>query len=213
MKKIILFMLLSLGLTAYAAGKYDAKTRKLLDEAVTMMTQHGGVSFNFLVINQPNTPNQTRTSGSMDVDGRKFFLQSTEMLSWYNGAQQWSMTPGDTEVSLSEPSQAEQQSMNPTLLLQLYKKGFYYKMKEDKLSNGEQGYKIYLNADNKNQKIREMYVEINKNKQLVRISLREGKKNWMRIVLSNVKTGKRFDDNHFTFPQQNYPHVEIIDIR
>lgn len=213
MKKIILLIILSLGLTARAAGKYDTKTRKILDDAVALLTQNGGVSFNFLVINQPNTPNQTRTSGSMDVDGRKFFLQSTEMLSWYNGTSQWSMTPGDTEVNLSEPNQTEQHSMNPTLLLQLYKKGFYYKMKEDKLSNGEQGYKIYLNADNKNQKIREMFVEINKNKQLVRISLREGKSNWMRIVLSNVKTGKKFDDNHFTFPQNQYPDAEIIDIR
>ncbi len=211
-KRFLFIPLLLLSVAVFAAGKRDAETRKVLDKAVQQLTGQGGVSFNYLIINNPGKENQARTSGSMDVLGNKFYLNSPDMLSWYDGKTQWSMIPNDTEVNLSEPSPAEQQAMNPTILLQLYKKGFSYKMKQGKLSNGENGYKINLTADDKKQNIREMYIEITNDYRLTRISIREGK-NWMRIVLSNTKTGKKFADSHFTFPAKQYPNVEIIDIR
>ncbi len=206
-------MFLLLAAATMAAGKRDASTRKVLDKAVQQLTEQGGVSFNYLIIHHPGKENQTRTSGSMDVMGRKFYLHSSEMLSWYDGTTQWSMIPNDTEVNMSEPSPAEQQSMNPAILLQVYKKGFSYKMKKGKLSTGENGYKIYLYADNKQQKIREMYIEVTDTYRLTRISVREGKNNWMRILLTNTQTGKKFSDSHFVFPTKQYPQVEIIDLR
>lgn len=212
MRNIFFVPLFLLCITA-SAGKYDSATKKILDEAVRRLTAYGGVSLDFIIINQPNTSNQTRTTGSMDILDRKFYLESSEMLSWYDGKTQWSMTPGDTEVNMSEPDAVTQQSMNPSILLQLYKKGFYYKSTQGKLTNGEYGYKIYLNADNKNQKIREMYIEITEKYQLVRISIREGKKNWMRIMLNKIQTGKQFSTDHFIFPTKKYPNVEVIDIR
>ncbi len=211
-KRLFFIPLFLFSVAMFATGKRDAATRQVLDKAVQQLTEQGGVSFNYLIINNPGKENQTRTSGSMDVQGNKFYLNSPDMLSWYDGKTQWSMIPNDTEVNMSEPSPAEQQAMNPTILLQLYKKGFDYKMKQGKLSNGENGYKIYLNADNKKQKIREMYIEVTDSYRLTRISILEGK-NWMRIVLSNTKTGKKFADSHFTFPAKQYPNVEIIDIR
>ncbi len=215
MTRRLLFIipLLLLSVAVLAAGKRDAETRKVLDKAVQQLTERGGISFSYLIIHNPGKENQTRTSGSMDVMGRKFHLKSPEMLSWYDGTTQWSMIPNDTEVNMSEPSPAEQQSMNPTLLLQVYKKGFYYKMKKDKLSTGEKGYRIFLNADNRQQKIREMYIEITDDYRLTRISMREGKNNWMRILLTDTQTGKQFPDSHFTFPAAQYPEAEIIDLR
>ncbi len=212
-KKHLFIPLLLLSVAMMAAGKRDAATRKVLDKTVQQLTEQGGISFNFLIINNPGKENQTRTSGSMDVQGRKFYFSSHDMLSWYDGTTQWSMIPGDTEVNMNEPTDSEQQAMNPTVLLQLYKKGFYYKMKKDKLSTGENGYRIFLNADNAKQKIREMYIEITDDYRLTRISMREGRNNWMRILLTDLQTGKTFPDSHFTFPARQYPQAEIIDLR
>ena len=216
MKRIALFFLLALtsvfATSTLGAGK-DKETRKILDATAQHITKSGGISINFTATTLLGKVNQGSISGTMDIQGKKFFMQTSEMQTWFDGKTSWSMQTGDSEVNMTEPTGTELQAMNPYAFVDIYKHGFNYKMKKGSLVNGKQGYKIYLTADNAKQEIREMFLEIDNQYNPVRVSMRQGKNQWVRIVVNSFKTGQSFNDDHFVFPKENYPNAEIIDLR
>ena len=212
MKKILFLLFFTLGFNVSAATK-DPAARKVLDATAAHLSKAGGMSIKFTATTLIGKQSQGSTSGTMNIQGQKFHLNSPDMLTWFNGKSQWSMIPGDDEVSLSEPTAAELQAMNPYAFLSLYKKGFNYKMKRGTLTNGKNGYKIFLTADNKKQDIREMYLEVDNAYNPVRVSIRQGKNNWTRIVINSFQQGKTFKDSEFEFPEKDNSLIEIIDLR
>ena len=163
MKRIALFFLLALtsvfATSTLGAGK-DKETRKILDATAQHITKSGGISINFTATTLLGKVNQGSISGTMDIQGKKFFMQTSEMQTWFDGKTSWSMQTGDSEVNMTEPTGTELQAMNPYAFVDIYKHGFNYKMKKGSLVNGKQGYKIYLTADNAKQEIREIYLEV-----------------------------------------------------
>ena len=216
MKRIVLFLILSfsqfLVLNTSAAGK-DRETRKVLDATAERIRKAGALSIQFTATSLLGNVNQGSTSGTMDISGRKFFMKTEDMLTWFDGKTQWTMEIGDNEVDMTEPTGTELQMINPYAFVNIYKQGFNYKMKQGTLSNGKQGYKIILNADNAKQDIREMFLEVDKQYNPVRISIRQGKKQWVRLVVNRFAGGQSFAADHFTFPKSKYPKAEIIDLR
>ncbi|MBO4612800.1 MAG: hypothetical protein J5671_06495 [Bacteroidaceae bacterium] len=216
MKRIVLFLILSfsqfLVLNTSAAGK-DRETRKVLDATAERIRKAGALSIQFTATSLLGNVSQGSTSGTMDISGRKFFMKTEDMLTWFDGKTQWTMEIGDNEVDMTEPTGTELQMINPYAFVNIYKQGFNYKMKQGTLSNGKQGYKIILNADNAKQDIREMFLEVDKQYNPVRISIRQGKKQWVRLVVNRFSGGQSFSADHFTFPKSKYPKAEIIDLR
>jgi len=210
---VLLFFLLLISNFAASAASKNADARKVLDATAAHLSKAGGMTIQFSATNYVGKQKQGTTSGSMHIKGKKFKLTSTDMLTWFNGKTQWSMIPNDVEVNMSEPSEAELQSMNPYAFISLYKKGFNYSMKKGKLLNGKEGYKLYLTADNKKQEIREIYLEVDYSYNPVRVSIRQGKNNWTRIVIKNFQQGLTFKDSEFEYPGKDNPLVEIIDLR
>lgn len=199
-------------LQAHAASK-DKETRKVLDTAAERLSKGGGIELKFTAMTLMGKAIQDKTTGSMTLQGRKFTMQTPEMQTWFDGKLQWTMQTGDDEVSLSEPTGAELQAINPYAFLSIYKHGFNYGMKKGRLSNGKEGFRITLKADNAKQEIREMFIEIDNQYNLVRASLRQGKSQWVRLVVNSMTMGKKYPDSHFTFPKGRYPNAEIIDLR
>ena len=216
MKRIVLFLLIAfsytLCTTSWAAGK-DKDTRKFLDATAAHLNKCGGISLQFTVSTLFDKSVQDSTNGTMDVQGKKFQMHTPEMLTWFDGRTQWTKQMGDNEVTMTEPTGTELQAINPYAFIDIYKQGFNYKMKQGTLTNGKEGKKIYLTADNGKMEIREMYLEIDNQHNPIRISIRQGKNQWVRIVVNSFKTGQKFDPAHFTFPKDNYPNAEIIDLR
>ena len=213
----------SLGCFSVWAASKDAETRKVLDNTAAQISKSGGISLQFTATSLLGKTTQGSSSGSMDISGKKFYMQTADMKTWFDGKTQWTLqstpvlgSPSSTsmeEVSMTEPTGAELQAINPYAFLEIYKRGFNYKMKRGKLTNGAEGYKIYLTADNAKQEIREIYLEVDNRYYPVRISMRQGKNQWMRIVINRFVTGKTFEQGHFTFPKDKYPNAEVIDLR
>ena len=213
MKRLLLLIIISLSALSAFAGTKDPETRKVLDATAAHIQKAGGIELRFTATTLSGKTEQGSTSGQMDIMGKQFYMSTPDMLTWFDGKQQWSMQTGDEEVNLTEPTGTELQAINPYAFLSIYKRGFNYKMKKGTLSNGKEGYKIFLTADNAKQEIREMFLEIDNQYNPVRVSIRQGKKQWVRLVVNSFATGKQFGDKHFTFPKEKYPNAEIIDLR
>lgn len=212
MKRFLPLLLLALSLTAWAGSK-DQEARKVLDTMAQRLASSGGLKIEFTATQFVGKNTQGSTNGTMNILGRKFQMTTPEMLTWFDGKTQWSLQPGDTEVSLTQPTETELQALNPYAFLDLYKKGFNYKMKRGTLSNGKEGYRLFLTADNSKQDIREIYLEVDLTHTPLRVSLRQGKNQWVRIVVTSLQTNRPFKDSDFTFPTKDYPQAQIIDLR
>ena len=213
MRKTILYILCSLFSVLAWGGTKDANARKVLDATASHLNKVGGMNLSFTATTLQGKSPQGTVSGTMDIQGKKFTITMPEMQSWFDGKTQWTMLTDDDEVSISEPTGAELQAINPYAFIGIYKQGFNYKIKKGTLSNGKSGYKIFLNADNKKQDIREIYLEVDNQYNPVRVSMRQGKNQWVRIVVNSFRTGQKFADSHFTFPKEKYPNAIIIDLR
>lgn len=211
-KHLLPLLFLSLSLNSWAVNK-DKEARKVLDSMSQRLTKAGGLCIDFTATSLRGKTHQGSTNGTMNILGRKFQMTTPEMLIWFDGKTQWSLQPGDTEISLTEPTETELQALNPYAFLDLYKKGFNYKMKRGTLSNGKEGYRIFLTADNSKQEIREIYLEVDLTYTPIRVSLRQGKNHWMRIVVNKLQTNRSFKDSDFCFPAKDYPQAQVIDLR
>lgn len=213
MRRLVLLIIISLSTLSSFAGGKDKETRKVLDATASHIQKAGGLEIRFTATTLSGKTVEGSTSGQMDIMGKRFYMTTPEMQTWFDGKLQWSIQTGDDEVNMTEPTGTELQAVNPYAFLNIYKRGFNYKMKQGTLSNGQQGYKVFMTADNAKQDIREMFLEIDNQYNPVRVSIRQGKKQWVRLVINSFATGKQFAEQHFTFPKEKFPNAEIIDLR
>lgn len=212
MKQILTIILLTL-CTIVSAGTKDPQAKKVLDTAANKVTNAGGIKAMFTVTSLVGKEVQGTTSGTMYMQGRKFQMTTPAIMTWFDGKTQWSMQQGDTEVSMTEPTNEELQDMNPYAFINIYKKGYDYKMSKGTLINGTQGYKITLTAENPKKEIKKILVEIDQKYNPVRVSALRGKNTWTRLVITDFSTGHKLNDADFRFPSKDYPKARVIDLR
>lgn len=200
--KSLLLVVLCTCASVSASAQKDVTTKKVLDKTANQLMAMKAVKANFKISGAGQA-----TSGSICLSGNKYKVKTPEMTTWFDGKTQWAYMPDTEEVNVSNPTQAEQASMNPYSFLSLYKKGYNYSMKKKK---GE--YDVHLVAENKNASIAEVKVSITDGYIPTQVSIRQGKQ-WITISITDIAGNQKFDKSLFTFPKSKYPNAEIIDLR
>lgn len=212
MKKIFLLLLFVCGLQGAFAQK-SAQARKVLAATESAFEKGGGVSAQFTAENFSNGQSQGATSGTMRIKGKKFQLNTGNVITWFDGKTQWSYLKQNDEVNVSTPTAAELQSMNPYAILGIYKKGYNYSVQEGTL-RGKGVYTVHLKAEQKSNDLQEIFLDVEKGSYTPYcIRFRQKNGTWTRIVVKSFKNKQNFSDSEFTFPKEAYPKAEIIDMR
>lgn len=200
--KSILLVVLCACTSMSASAQKDVTAKKVLDKTASQLLSMKAVKASFKISGAGQS-----TSGTICLSGNKYKVKTPEMTTWFDGKTQWAYMPDTEEVNVSNPTKAEQASMNPYTFLSLYKKGYNYTMKKNKGS-----YDVHLVAENKNASIPEVKVNITNGYIPTQVSIRQGKQ-WMTISINDLAGNQKFDKNVFTFPKSKYPNAEIIDLR
>ncbi|MBQ6652362.1 MAG: outer-membrane lipoprotein carrier protein LolA [Prevotella sp.] len=202
MKKIVLFFITS-ALCIATFAQSSTQARAILDKTAKIVGRSGGAQADFTM----SSPKAGSVSGSVYIKGNKFHARTPQAIVWFNGKTQWSYMKKTDEVSLSNPTQAQQMAMNPYTFINMYKSGFALSMK-----NEGANYVVKLTAQNKQRSVQEMVVTINKKTYVPSlIKMRQGQ-TWSTISIRNFKA-KNQPDGLFTFNAKEYPTAEIIDLR
>lgn len=146
------------------------------------------------------------TSGTITIQGNKFYLASSSAKIWFDGKTQWALLSGSDEVNVTKPTAAEAASMNPTGFINLYKQG--YNATARKVGTG---YEVTLKAKGK-KAIPEMVINTSSTYQLQSVRVRQGK-GWTTIKVKSLKATGKKSDAAFRFNRKDYPKVEVIDLR
>ena len=198
MRKISFIMMLLICIGAQAES-----AKSILDKAAATISNPGGVQANFQMISKQFGS----TSGTISIKGHKFHASTPQAIVWFDGKTQWTYMKNNDEVNVSNPTEAELQSINPYNFINIYKKGF--KLSSKKVNDS---YEVHLKSTDKNRKIQEMYIIVDQ--QSYRPThvkmLQNGK--WSVLLISGLKSTS-LSDGMFQFNSKDFPQAEIIDLR
>lgn len=211
MKKLI-FILSALLCTVCLNAQNDAKS--VLDKASAVFTKDGGIKAEFKMQITQQGGKSGQTNGTICIKEDKFVMETPDAITWFNGITQWSYLVSADEVNISNPSREELQSINPYLLLSMYKKGYTYQLGQAQTFHGKQIHEVILKPENKSNDILSITLNIQKfTYQPVYIELLQKNQSITRITVTRYQTGEKFPDKLFVFDKKKYPDAEEIDLR
>lgn len=188
-------MLISLTIGAQSA-------KNVLDKAAAVVSNKSGVKANFTV----KSGQYGSTSGTIAVKGKKFTATTPMATTWFDGKTQWTYMKKNNEVNVSNPTEAELQSLNPYNFINMYRSGYKYSM-----TTQANQYTVHLTATKKRQ-VTQMYIVVDKQSyRPTKVSMLQGKK-WTSITISNFSKAT-LSDATFKFNAKDFPKAEIIDLR
>lgn len=199
MKKIFL-MLLMVALTISSSAQ---TAREVLDKCAAVLGSKDGFQATFRM----ESAQYGNHSGSIQVKGRKFHATTAVATMWFDGTTQWTYLQRNDEVSVTRPTEAQLQAINPYNFLHLYKNGY-----KSTMTTAASAYHVHLTATDAQHKIQEIFITIGKsNYQPSEIKVRQGQK-WTTFHISNLKITRQ-DDSVFRFNSKDFPTAEVIDLR
>lgn len=205
------FIILILSLTSMLGAKGQS-ARNVLDATAKAIRQSGSTQVSFTATTFLGTTPQESMDGTMWLDGHRYRLESAGLSIWFDGKTQWSWLHSSEEVNITEPSETEQQQVNPYAFLDLYKNGYSLSLRKSTL-RGLQTYEVRLRDEKGSLPIQEIYIDVTRENYTplcVRVN-QDG--NWSRIALKSVQTHQQFPAAHFTFQPSEHPALEIVDLR
>lgn len=173
--------------------------RQVLDKTAATLNNKGGVTASFAVKNG--------VAGKISVKGKKFQATTPQGIVWFNGKTQWTYVIQNGEVNISNPSDAELQSINPYNFIYIYRDGYKAELKD-----AGDVYQVRLTTTDKRKSIQEMFVRVDKKTFTPRILSMRQDKRWTTITVSDFKKAT-LPDAMFTFNSKDYPQAEIVDLR
>ena len=199
MKKMILFAFMTL----MSLGTFAQTAQQVLNKTAKIIGNKGGASANFSL----SSTKYGSTSGTIAIKGNKFNAHTPQATVWYNGKTQWTYMKNTNEVNVSNPTQAQQMSMNPYTFINIYKTGY-----NSSLKNAVSNYEVHLIAQNKRRTVQELIITINKKTYVPSvIKMRQGS-SWSTIKVSNFRA-KNVSNSTFVFNSKDFPKAEIVDLR
>ncbi len=211
-KYIFLYIVLLSHITLFAQKEQRAK--EILDITSSTLSEDSGIKATFLLKNFHRNKLSGETKGSISLKGNRFILETPGTTTWFNGQTQWTYIVENEEINISTPTEEELQSINPYSFINLYKKGFTYKLNGTILYKGKNVYKLMLMPKNKKQDISliELFVEQNSYQPVfIRVHSQQGDE--MQVDILSYRNKENLSDSSFTLDPKRYPHTEIIDLR
>lgn len=204
-KNLLLFHILMLLVVPAFAQANNAKS--ILDKTSAAIKNAGDIKAEFSAKASSGSLN-----GTIYIHKSMFHLQSANVKCWYDGKTLWTYRKSTNEVSITTPTPAEQQSINPYLFVNIYKKGYSYTSKSISYRN-KACYELTLTATSPSNTIKKMIIVVDKKKYYpLKVNIIRAKST-TEIDITNCKTKQKFAESTFKFQKNEFPDAEIIDLR
>lgn len=207
MRKIAVLLTLITLLLLPAVARCADQGSTILRKANEAFANAGGIEADFTVSSSAGS-----TSGKMTVSGQKFALKlNNGHATWYDGKSLWTYNPTTKEVTVSTPTAADLETLNPWAVLKNAGIRYYAKTLDAKEASQ---YRLLLTPRSRKDAIRRVEVFIDKktyHPHKIVVTPTSGQP--VTVMVGKLTTGLKPAASVFTFPKSKYPKTEIIDIR
>lgn len=208
--KLLIYTLLC---SCIAINAQNAKS--ILDKANQAFINAKGMKANFRLESEDSKQKVIYTQdGTIYIQGDKFKIDTPDGITWFDGKTQWSYAKGSDEVNVSNPTGEELSGLSPSVLLNIYKKGFRLRYLGEKNENEKKAYSIELIPESKKADLTKLTIDIDKSSYLpigIKMFEKNGMINTLRI--RRIETNVKLPNNTFVFNKADYPNVEMVDLR
>lgn len=191
------------------------KAVALLKQASDAYVKAGGINATFtLQLLQPGGTKGELLKGTIKLKGKKFKLEVDDMITWFDGSNQWVYLKQNQEVNVSNPTEEELLMVNPINVFQLYRHGYASHYQGLKTHNGKQAHSITLTPQDKYSSLKSIEALFDKDHlRPLHISILNKDQSGTLINIPTYQTGQSYPDNLFIYPARDYPSNQVIDLR
>lgn len=209
-----IFLIVYTCLLAFPVFSQQREAKVVLDKTSEVFRKAGGIEVGFTVKILAKGQANGLLVGDIRLKGEKFFLKTTDALTWFDGETQWSYLVESEEVNISNPTSEELQGINPYALLSMYEQGFVYELGKTRTYRGRSIYEVILTASDKHKEMSRIVLYVTRDTyQPLYIVAELNNGSSTEITITNYKEGLKFADSLFVFDRKQYPRAEIIDLR
>lgn len=204
MNKLSLYILLLL-CSVFTADAITAE--QVLANAANGFSKASGISASYTLKFQ----NGGSSNGSINVQGKKFRIETAQLMICYDGNNQWEYLAKSKQCTLTAPSYQETAQINPFAILNTYKSSYKAAMAKSSIKGT---YAVRLTPVSSTSPISRATLYIKSSDWLpVRLDVLDKEGNLSTILIKEINLNAKFNDGTFTFDKKNYPGVELIDLR
>ena len=202
MKRIYFFFLMLATSMSVVFAQKDAKAQAILDKTAAAYQKAEGIAITF----------GGTQKGTLLLKGSCFYLDCAGVKSWFDGKTQWSYVQQNEEVTISNPTAEEIQSVNPYALITSYKTLFNYRYKGAQTRNGRKGQEIVLTPRQKGD-IQSITFTVSADYEPIYIGVKLSNGKTQEFNITSYQTHRNLSSSIFHFDAKKYPNAEIIDMR
>jgi outer membrane lipoprotein-sorting protein len=205
-------LILFLGLPAIQAQN---QALALLEKAGETYNKTSGVHAEFSIeVFEFGGESAAQIQGQIQLKGDKFKLDVGEMITWFDGKNQWFYLVNIQEVNLSNPAPEDLIMINPVMVFQLYKYGFDARYAGEKKLGTKIAQHVELIPQEQHSDIQRIEVWFDKQTHRpLRISIRNKDLSGSLINIDKYIIDQEYPDAMFVFQQKAYPGAVVIDLR
>ncbi|MCR5819976.1 MAG: hypothetical protein K6F94_03370 [Bacteroidaceae bacterium] len=186
--------------------------RTVLDRTANRITQSGCIRATFNATSFSGTTEQGSTQGTLVIEGTKFYMSTAEVLTWFDGKTQWTKLTNNNEVNIAEPTIEEQQAVNPYTIINIYKKGYKLSVSKSTL-RGKKTFCVRMKAKKKDMPYSDIIVDVTQDDYTPLCIRTRQNGDWGRLAILSFKPNQKVSPTTFTFPSDQYPDIDYIDLR
>jgi outer membrane lipoprotein-sorting protein len=215
MKKIIgLFLLIFL--LGQLSAQQDPKAKKVLDDLANKTRTYTSMKAEFTIGLENMRDNvKEEFAGSILMKGDKYRLSAMGSETIFDGNTIYTYLEEVGEVYISSPEESENSILSdPSKLFTIYQDDFKYRYIADVNEGGKRLSEIDLYPNDLKQQFSRIKLFVDKDKLQVHSAMVYGKDgNTYVFVIKSFQTNLNIRDTEFIFDKDEYPGVEVIDMR
>lgn len=201
-RRIILSAMLLLALGGNDALAQTASS--IVDKVLAGYNASHGISASFNV-----TTAQGTSTGTIDMDGKKFRILSDDMKCWFDGKTQWTYSRMTGEVNVTIPTADEIAQSNPYAIISSMRNTCTLSMKATATD-----YVVTFKPKKKGQITQAVVTIGKKTYQVQKAVITASDRNTYTSTITRYSTGKNFPASTFVFNKKLVPAgTEVVDLR
>lgn len=197
-------------ITHTSNGNVDKNAETILSKASKKINS-GAVSFTVTMVNKDEKKKETaRMKADVLYHGGKYRVKFEGNEIFCDGKSTWHWNKDANEVTVNPMSDSQDDLMNPASLLANYSKNFKAKY----IRQEQNGDAIIDLTPKKTKSYHKIRLIINANSGIVKqMEMHNYDSSCGEYIVSNFKNGVKDNNSDYTFPREQNPKVEIIDMR
>ncbi len=191
------------------------KAKQILDEVSKTTRSYSSISANFIFTLENTQENISDAhKGSILISGDKYKVTLMNVDTYFNGTTIWTYLKEVGEVNISEPDPMDEETLNPANIFSIYENGFRYLFVGETTLDGKTVEVVDLFPENRDKPYSRIKLFVEKNSGHIDKITQMGKDGNNYIIdIKDFTPNVPCSDTMFVFKTEDYPDVDIIDLR